>query len=357
MKTHFALIDELNDAVAHGSAERRAAFLQRVTDLFAIGVDGYTGEQIIVFDDVFKRLVASADESARAKLAARLAAIPNTPPRIGRELACDDLIEVAGRMLQHFDGLDGATLVELAQSKGQDHLLAISRRTSLEIAVTDVLVVRGARAVVLSVAANPGAAFSEAGFTALIEYSHGDDELAVSVGLRRDIPRQHLLKLLVVAPPAARARLDSAHLMATAVIQSAVAKAASPGEPGTGSRNYVTARAHAGALHNSGSLDEWEVANFAAMGKFEETTAAIAVLSRLPIEAVERAMLQERPEMTMIIAKALGFGWPTLKVILILGRGDRGISSDELDQYVATFTRLKPDVARQIIEFERKRGG
>jgi len=357
MNAHLALINELNDVVVHASAERRAEALTRVTDLFAFGVENYSSEQIILFDDVFKSLVASIEVSARATLANRLAQISNAPPEISRTLACDDAIDVAGPMLEHFEALDNATLVQQARTKSQDHLLAISRRKSLDTAVTDVLIVRGDKPVVLSTAANPGAEFSEAGFTALVERSHGDDELAICVGLRRDIPRHHLLRLLVRASHAVRVRLDSAHLMATAVIQNAVAEAASAIQSQTSavSRNYNTARAHVGALRNAGNLDEWELEYFANAGKLEETTAALASLSDLSIETVERAIVQERPEMALIIAKAIGLSWPTVKTILRLRAGDRDIGGHEFEQFHGTFARLKPEVAQQVVEFERKR--
>ena len=111
MGTHLALIDELNDAVAVGGNERRGEVLARITDLFAFGAANYAGEQILLFDDIFKRLVASIELSARATLANRLAEIPNAPPDICRTLASDESIEVAGPMLEHFEALDGATPV------------------------------------------------------------------------------------------------------------------------------------------------------------------------------------------------------------------------------------------------------
>ena len=115
-------------------------------------------------------------------------------------------------MLEHFEPLDATTLLEQARTRGQDHLLAISRRKSLNAAVTDVLVERGDKPVMLSMAGNPGATFSESGFTALVKRSHGDDELTTCVGLRRDIPRHHLLRLLVRASHAVRVQLDAAQL-------------------------------------------------------------------------------------------------------------------------------------------------
>ena len=357
MARHLALIDELNEAVVHGDNERRGEVLARITDLFAFGAANYAGEQILLFDDIFMRLVASIEVTARSALANRLANIPNAPPEVSRTLASDESIDVAGPMLEHFEALDSETLVEQAGTKSQKHLLAISRRKLLDAVVTDVLVERGDKPVVLSMAANPGATFSESGFTTLLKRSQGDDEIAICVGLRRDIPRHHLLKLLACASHAVRVKLDSAHIMATAVIQTAVAEAANAiqNATGTDTRNYLTACAHVGALHNAGNLDEGEVESFAKMGKFEETTAALAMLCDLPIEAVERAMVQDQPESVLIIAKAIGFTWPTVKLILRLRAGDGGIGNHELEQCLGTFARLKLATAQQVVEFQRKR--
>src|SRR5471032_710142 len=86
MGTHLALIDELNDAVALGGNERRGEVLARITELFAIGAANYAGEQILLFDDIFKRLVASIELSARASVANRLGEIQNAPPNIAGTL-------------------------------------------------------------------------------------------------------------------------------------------------------------------------------------------------------------------------------------------------------------------------------
>ena len=52
-------------------------------------------------------------------------------------------------------------LVEIASTKGQDHLFAISGRTNLPEAVTDVIVDRGERKVIRRLANNESARFSE----------------------------------------------------------------------------------------------------------------------------------------------------------------------------------------------------
>src|ERR1700730_9483780 len=199
MKPQENLIDQLEDALAHSDIGRRAETLRRVTDLFVSGSGRFSGEQIALFDDVMCRLLEQIEVSARAAFGKRLAMIPDAPLRVIRGLALDDEIEVAGPVLAHSERLDDPILVESARTKSQNHLLAISRRKTLAEAVTDVLVERGNKQVVLSTANNRGARFSEASFCRLIKRSDGDDTLAACVGSRPDIPQPLLLVLLETA--------------------------------------------------------------------------------------------------------------------------------------------------------------
>src|SRR5436305_286858 len=81
----------------------------------------------------------------------RLARVPNAPAGVIRMLAFDAAIEVARPGLRGYERLAEHDLVANASSKGQLHLAAISERTSLSEAVTDVLVARGDRQVVHTV--------------------------------------------------------------------------------------------------------------------------------------------------------------------------------------------------------------
>ena len=60
-------------------------------------------------------------------------------------------------------------------------MLAISQRRSLSDAVTDVLVEFGNRDVLRSTAENPGAEFSDFGFTKMIDRSKDDDDVATVI--------------------------------------------------------------------------------------------------------------------------------------------------------------------------------
>jgi uncharacterized protein (DUF2336 family) len=355
MTAQSSLIRELEDALSSGSAERRERTLRRVTDLFAFGSSHFCTDHIAVFDGVFGHLVADIEQSARAVLAERLSAIPNAPPKVIRKLAFDNAIEVAGPVLERSERLDNVTLVENANTKSQQHLLAITRRKSLAETVTDVLVERGNRDVALSVAQNAGAKFSEAGYVRLVKRSEHDDELACSVGSRREIPRHHFLKLLSTASKAVRIALEGAHPEHADEIKHVVAKIATEIQTKAGSRDYAAARARIEALRASVRLGESQIAAFATAGKFEDTAVILATISGLAIEIIERALVHDRVETILIVAKAMDLSWPTVRALLLLRAGKGGLSTQILEKHMTSFMRLRRATALEAIEFLRKR--
>src|ERR1700736_2924551 len=151
------------------------------------------------------------ENSAKALLSNRLAPVDRAPPLTIRALAFDDVIEVAAPVLSQSERLDDEALIETARNKSQAHLMAISTRKVLSGAVTDVLVLRGNDEVIQSTVNNPGAEFTERGFTRLINRAEGDDNLATCVGLRPNIPRHLYLKLLAKASDTVRQRLEAAN--------------------------------------------------------------------------------------------------------------------------------------------------
>src|SRR6202161_4424717 len=205
--TSDSLLDELQTTLAHGTVARRVETLRRVTDLFINGAVDYSSEQIDLFDDVFQCLMHHIETSAKALLANRLAPIDTAPPLTIRTLAFDDLIEVAAPVLSKSERLDDEALIETARNKSQAHLMAISIRRVLSGAVTDVLVLRGNDEVIHSTVNNPGAEFSERGFTRLVNRAEQDDDLATCLGMRPTIPRHLYLKLIAKASVTVRERL------------------------------------------------------------------------------------------------------------------------------------------------------
>jgi uncharacterized protein (DUF2336 family) len=358
MSTYAALLAELDGALTAAGSDRRAAMLQKIADLFVLGAASYSDDHIAVFDNVFTRLVAGIETSARASLAARLAMVPRAPPALSRMLASDNALAVAGPVLKHCARLDSVTLAECARTRSREHLLAISLRRYIDPSVTDILVDRGDREVLLNTARNRGAHFSDFGFTTLISRAKGDDELAACIGSRRELPRHYLLKLLAQASDTIRRKLEQADPVGSDAIRTAVAEAASYLQTKTNqvSRSYAMAEAVVDELQLSGQLNESAVANFAKQRKVEEATVALARLCDMPLEAIETAMAGDRPETILILGKAVGLSWVTVKTVLTLWRNGQGVSPQTLENCLGTFSRMKPGTARQVLAFQRKRG-
>jgi len=351
------LIDDLESVIADKNIGDRAMILRRITDLFVGASSKLSDEQVNLFDEVMGRLLQEIETSARATFGYALATVPNAPPKVVRMLALDDAIDVASPILSYSARVDDVTLVESAQTKSQAHLLAISRRKMLTESVTDILVGRGDQQVVLSAARNPGAAFSEFGYSTLVQRSSSDNDLAACIWSRPEIPRQHLLKLFAEASESVRRELTNKDPSKASVILEIVAQASHQihMRAREKSAGYAAAYARVLSLHESGRLGESQLAEFARGNKFDEAAIALSFLCELPIALVERAFIDERSEQLIVIAKAFGFTWDTVKAILLLQDRVKNGSKHKLDQHFETFARLQMQTAKKAIRFYRLR--
>jgi uncharacterized protein (DUF2336 family) len=355
VSTSENLLDELQSTLAHGTVARRVETLRRVTDLFISGSVDFSDDQIALFDDVFQCLMLHIETAARALLSNRLAPIDRAPPLTVRALAFDDLIEVAAPVLSQSECLDDEALIETARKKSQAHLKAISTRKVLSGAVTDILVQRGNDEVVESTVNNPGAEFSERGFTKLVSRAEGNDSLATCIGLRPSIPRHLYLKLLAKASAAVRARLEAANRPMAHEVSNAVREATRLARSSASAISEETAIAHAlvKSLHDDGRLDEHEVTAFAEAGKFDEANAAIAALANVSVSIAENMMVETRAEGVMILAKISGMSWSTVRAIIRMRDKLAGKEPSDLEACKATYERLRPSTAQQVLRFHR----
>src|ERR1700722_12210703 len=346
-------IHDLDAAVADVAPERRAHVLAQVSDLFVRDAALYCDDEIALFDDVIARLVAQIEVEARILLAQRLAKVANAPRTVIRMLAFDDCAEVAGPVLTHSERLDEPSLVENARTKSQRHLFAISRRRVLAEPVTDGLAERGDRAVAISVAGNAGARFSDKGFTLLVRRSTGDDLLVERLGARREIPAHLFLKLLSVASEQVRARLRASHPQALAEIDRVVEtvtgrmKAQVVAAP----RDYSGYLEELGDRFIAGRLGENDLAKFAQAGRFEDAVVTLALLARIPVELVDRAMLNERSEVLLVIARAINLKWGTANLMLQPRAPPNALSTAELQKNLAAFEQMRPTTAAHLMRF------
>jgi uncharacterized protein (DUF2336 family) len=349
------LLDELQQTLSHGTVARRVETLRRVTDLFVNGAVHYSDAQIALFDDVFQCLINHIETSARALLANRLAPIDAAPPATIRTLALDDVIEVAGPVLSKSERLDEATLIEVARSKSQAHLEAISMRRILSDALTDVLAMRGNDEVIRRTVDNPGARFSQGGFERLVDRVEGKDGLVTCLGLRPDLPRHHYLKLIAKASESVRRKLEAANPRRADTVASAVQEATQRlrAAPAAVTRQTEMARALVKSLFEDGRLNEHQLTVFAEQGKFDETNAALAALANVPVAIAETMMIESRTEGVMILAKVAGLSWPSVRAIITMRDKLSGGEPTDLLHARDVYDGLRSATAQQVLRFHR----
>lgn len=348
-------LPNLDEIVRDVSPERRADAVRKLGILFAESAEQFGSQHVALFDGIIKGLLPQTDSEVRADLAVRLASLVNAPPSVVHELVRDDHIRVSGPLLIASPLIDEPTLIEIARMKGQPHLLAISQRAAISETITDVILRRGEREVVRSVARNSTAAFSVQGYSTLVQRSVDDGMLAVAVGQREDLPApllQQLLsesvdlvrrKMFQAASPARKTRL--ARTMVEMVTDS----------PQGATRDYAEAQKTIVELHKAGGLNQETLVQFARERKFEETVAALAAISGLTISAVEQAVSGKRDSL-LILGRALGLEWATVKTLLALRLAPgRMPSATDVEDARINFERLALATAQRMMKFWKDR--
>jgi uncharacterized protein (DUF2336 family) len=244
-------------------------------------------------------------------------------------------------------------LVEIAETKGEQHLLAISARWWLKEVVTDALLARRYPSVSRRVVGNPGARVSAAGFAIMLAQAESDPELALETGIRVDLPPELRRQLLRNATEAVRSRLLSRappHLFEE--IRSAIAAvAAGVNREMSKVRDFAAAGRFVTLLKDNGELNEATLFGFARQRKYEETVAALAELSQSTIEVVRPLMQSVRDDGVLIPCKVAGLGWETVHAVLESRFATDSIGPHELTEAKAQFARLTTENARRLLRF------
>jgi uncharacterized protein (DUF2336 family) len=352
VQAQTSIIAELEEAVRHGSAEKRVGTLRQVTDLFLHDGDRLSDDQVKVFDDVLCILIARVETRAKAELSQRLAPLDYAPFEVIQHLARDNDIAVAGEVLAKSSRLRTSDLVEIASSRGQDHLLAISGRTNLPEAVTDVIVDRGEHRVIRKLANNASARFSETGYSGIVARAEADEELTEILGLRIDLPIKFLADLLRRATEAVRARLMS---VAPPELQEeikrvlkAITDAARGDKP---ARDFTRADQTVKLMKGLNELTDAAITRFAEAKKFDEVAASLAVINNVPTDMMMRLLEGPRADLILIPCKSAGWNWQTVEAVLQHRPSKPPIDGRTLAVAAKDYEKLSSETAQRTLRF------
>jgi uncharacterized protein (DUF2336 family) len=352
-----SLIPELDEIVRAGDPKRRTEAAKRIADLFFAGAANFRADHVDLFDGVLRDLVPHTELVARVELAERLSSVANAPRGLVSQLAREDEAAIAAPLLRRSPVLDEASLIDIARTKGQGHLLAISDRPMLSRELTDVIVHRGDREVIRRAAGNRGALFSENGYAELVKRAGHDGILTLTVGQREDLPQAQLKDLLLASMEPVRQRLlEIAAPERKAAIKQAISDLADLVEPADRPRNFQAALGMVFALKDAGELNEAALLGFAKEHKYEESIAALSVMSAVRITTLDRLIAADRYDPILIVSKMIGLQWATVRALILLRMGpSRTPSPADMESARVNFSRLMPSTAERVVGFWQTR--
>ncbi len=304
------LIGDVEGTIAQRSAPARERTLSKITELLVRDAERLDGEQLALFDHVLGCFAPTVPGAAKASLAGRLAELANAPPNVTRTLAFDEDIVVAHAILSRSSQLTDQDLIEIAVTRGSEHMTAICERRHVSELVADVLVTQGDDKVWRAIAGNDGARFSVLAKAELLDRSREDERLQDLLGAREDLSDVDVQQLVTIAREAARAQL-------TSTLAKVEEKAAAPRQPSAPvGLDYPQAQETLRALTEKRPASEFDIASFANKNRAAEAICAISLLAHLPIPTIERAFRERDDDLLLVIGKANNWSWRTVRALL-----------------------------------------
>ena len=290
--------------------------------------------------------------------ARRLAHSGNAPFNCIRQLARDASIEIAGPVLRHSARLDVKTLIAIARSKSQPHLLAISKRETVTEPVTDVLGRHRRSGHHYFAGQECRPAIFRFRLPAPDRTIRARFHPLETLGNRIDIPRHIFQQPIAKASDDVRRKLQGQRPEAAIEVQQMVADATGELHSifGPASKTYFAARKALSALHRCGGLSERRIFDDAQAHAFPEVTIGLSLLCALPANVIERGLADPTGEMPIIFAKALDFSWETTMSLSCFSVApDHKIPAGALDELKTKFCRVTAETAQGIIRLYRSR--
>jgi uncharacterized protein (DUF2336 family) len=358
MALALSAIPEFNEIVKRGDARRRADVVRKLCDLFAQSADQLQPKHIELFDGLLIELIPLVEIDAKVRLAEQIAPIPNAPPELVGLLVRQDEVAIAAPLLRLSPLIDDATLVEIADAKSQDHLFAITERITLSTPITDIIIRRGDRDVMRSVASNSGAQFSTLGYSGLLARASDDGVLALAVGRRRDITPNQLKELLEHSADIVRRRLfDMAAPARKVAINQAMIGIGSAPASRNGMRDFARAQREILTLSYAQELNEAALVAFAKEHKYAETVAALSLMTGVSLTIIDNLIRGDRNDPILVMGKSLGLQWTTVRALIIvrIGPGKPSPSAPDLEEARLNYERLVPATSQRVLKFWQKR--
>jgi uncharacterized protein (DUF2336 family) len=313
---------EIEHVLRHADPQTRHQTLRGVADLFLSDASLIDEGGVAIFDDVFDALIVDPERTDLVDLSQRMAPVSNAPKRLIKRLAHDADIAIAGPVLRQSPRRSADDLCDIARSKGNAHMLAMSDRSDLTEPVTDVLIAEGDERVASAVARNHSAKLSADGVGQLLEKSAFDRSISATLMSRPDISEGVLH--IALAKSACREKNDLSNVAIMQMVH---------------------------LLDQANDLGEAQIAAFAREGSYEHVVAALAVKTGLKYGIIEKLTYPSRVSGLVLVCKSMSLSWATVESVLVLCKARANLSDSDVVRLRREFLELSRAIAERIVRF------
>lgn len=353
MSSEQKLHHQLEKLASETSSEARRALMNQLADMFfeqSLDHQQASGE---LFGDVVGIVVEAVEGRARAELSERMADKEMAPRSLVLKLADDDEIYVSSPILKKSPVLRDEDLVQIASSKGDAHLMAISQRPTLAPMVTDVLVDRGSDQVVHKVTQNNGAQFSNNGFSKLVDRAKLDENLQIALVERKDLPSQVIESLEPIVSDKLKEQLKKMQLaMSDAELRNYTSMAK------TQLLTQMQAKSRARDPHTlyrfvqAGRLNaEQAFLEICISDRILDVATLFGLMLNLNIDVCVNILAGKNDEAVIVLAKACEMTLPAFHEVMRLRERKQTNHKMDLNAVMNEFEAMKVENAQRLVRF------
>lgn len=350
------MLASLIDLAKQPSSEKRRELMGQVATLFVIGAENHSNDELMLFNDVLIMLLDSVDVEGRLVLSEQIADNEYAPHELIVKLA-NDQAEVATPVLEQSPVLTEEDLIRLAKTKGQEYLLAISRRETLQSRLTDILLERGEQPVRRSVAENQGAELSQWGQRLLVMLAESDPVIRDYLTERHDLPQDTFDKLMQMLPEARReqvtALMQNNEQIARTLFREAGHEAAKVKLERRRTRLDAKVVLQEIKTHRR-ALDQ-TIVEFALSNNLYDLTFILGQLSGFGDKYVKNVMSRYENEGVAVMCKALEIGEPAFHALAKARCRHLKMPVTVADKWASDYQALPTSDAQRTVRFVKAR--
>ena len=348
-------LDELKQLVyvaREHTQDRQLELLWRITDVFLDAPGSYSEQQKNCFGAIMEQLAYDLEQQIREELSRRIAREAHAPSGLVRRLA-DDEITVARPVLEQSPVLTEDDLVKIAARNGQQHCLAVTKRTDIGGRLSSVLVTYGDDEVVESLTLNKTATITSETLGRIADQARSFPRLQSALIDREDVPREIMVHLLDEVSEKMRSviqgKLDGRDAAALGKAVDTV-RAKIEECPKSRAERYIE------DLARQGALNEQVIARFVYEERHMEFLVGLARFCDMGVVSMEKILADETGQTLIIVCRANGISLETFKAIAISQMC--AVSSDIADLFPLTriYRHFRNDKAQRAMRFLRMRG-